>query len=94
MSDVIRLKTRRERNEERDQAYEDQAHATAITMLEDALAFANGQTDRRVTGVAIAFAFSDRCYASRVPLDADNYGSLIAAVADCHYRLMKITSED
>lgn len=40
MSDVIRLKTRREREEEHDRA--------------------------------VALAFSDRCYASHVPLDADN----------------------
>lgn len=47
-----------------------------------------------LTGVAIAMTFSDRCYASHVPLHADNYGSLIAAVHDCNYRLMKITNGD
>lgn len=94
MSDVIRLKTRADLEKEADRAYEDQAHNTAIQMLEEALELARSQTTRRVTGVAIAFTFSDRAYASHVPTDADNYGSLIAAVADCHYRLMKHTNED
>jgi len=90
---IIRLKTRSELVAAAEREYEDQAHATAVKMLEDALDFVKGQTDRRVTGVAIAFAFSDRAYASHIPTDADNYGSLIAAVDDCHYRLLKHTNE-
>jgi hypothetical protein len=90
---IIRLKTRLEIAAEADREYEDRAHATAIKMLEDALEFVRGQHDRRVTGVAIAFTFSDRAYASHIPTDADNYGSLIAAVDDCHYRLLKHTNE-
>lgn len=92
MTDVIRLKTRAELAAGEQQAYEDRAQATAIKMLEDALAFAKDQVGRRVTGVAIAFTFSDRAYASHIPIDADNYGSLIAAVDDCHYRLMRHTN--
>lgn len=91
---VIRLKTMPEREAEADKAYEDRAHATAIRMLEEALAMVRGQTERRVTGVAIAFAFSDRSYASHIPVDADNYGSLIAAVCDTEYRLMRHTNGD
>lgn len=90
---IIRLKTHRELAAEAEREYQDRAHATAVSMLEDALDFVKSQTDRRVTGVAIAFAFSDRAYASHVPTDADNYGSLIAAVADCNYRLLKHTNE-
>jgi len=90
---IIRLKTHRDRSAAAERDYEDRAHATAISMLEDALDFARGQSDRRVIGVAIAFAFSDRAYASRIPTDADNYGSLIAAIADCNYRLLKHTNE-
>lgn len=39
-------------------------------------------------------AYEDRAQAtaSHIPIDADNYGSLIAAVDDCHYRLMRHTN--
>lgn len=91
---VIRLVTRAEREAGEQAAYEAQASASAIRMLEEALEMARDQTERRVVGVAIAFSFSDRVYASHIPVDADNYGSLIAAVADAHYRLLKHTNGD
>lgn len=98
MSDggVIQFRTPAQRVADADRAYEEQANAEAIRMLEEALAFALGQASegRRVTGVAIAMTFSDRCYASHIPLHGDNLGSLIGAVADCQYRLMRLTNGD
>lgn len=93
---VIQFRTRAQRAAEADRAYEEQANAEAIRMLEEALAFARAQESdgRRVTGVAIAMTFSDRCYASHIPLYGDNLGSLIGAVADCQYRLMRLTNGD
>lgn len=98
MSDagVIRFRPPAERRADEDRAYEDAANAEAICMLEEALAYARAQANegRRVTGVAIAMTFSDRCYASHIPLHGDNLGSLIGAVADCQYRLMRLTNGD
>lgn len=97
MSDgVIKFRTPEQRAADADRAYEDQAHDEAIRMLEEGLAFARGQLadGRRVTGVAIAMTFSDRCYASHIPSHGDNLGSLIGAVADCQYRLMRLTNGD
>jgi len=92
--DVIKFRTRTQIQVDDEQAYEGAAHAEAIAMLEEALEFVRNKQGGRVTGVAIALAFADRAYASHVPLHADNCGSLIAAIADCQYRMMKITNNE
>lgn len=94
MSDVIKFRSLAELEGEADREYAERAHAEAIRMLEDALVFVRGQVGRRVCGVAIAMAFDDRCYASHIPTGADNFGSLIAAVADCQHRLLVHTNRE
>lgn len=89
---VIRLVTAPEREAAADREYQEGAHADAERMLEEMLAFVRGRTDRQVTGIAIAVAFSDRTYASHIPLHADNVGSLIAALSDAWYRMLKHTN--
>lgn len=92
---VIRLVPMPEREAQADAAYQTLAMTEAITMLEEALEFAKGRPEgARVTGVAIAFAFEDRAYGRHLPLHADNYGSLVAAVADAQYGLLKHTNGD
>jgi hypothetical protein len=96
MSDdgLIHFRTRAQRAAEADRACQETANAEAIRMLEQSLAYAKAQANegRLVSGVAIGMVFSDRCYASHIPVDADNYGLLIAAVADCQYRLQRLIS--
>lgn len=89
---VIQFRTPAQRQAEEDRAYQDAANAEALRMLEESLTYARAQASegRQVTGVAIAMTFSDRCYSSHIPNNADNYGSLIAAVADCQYRLHRL----
>lgn len=91
---VIRLVTAPEREAAADREHTEGAHAEAVRMLEEMLAFVRDNPDRQVTGLAIAVAFSDRTYASHLPLHADNMGSLIAAASDVWYRLLKQTNGD
>lgn len=91
---VIQFRTANQRAAEADRAYVDGAREEAIRMLEEALELAKSQQGRSCTGVAIAMTFSDRYYASHVPLKADNCGSLIAALVDCQWRLMKLINGD
>lgn len=86
MSDIIRLVTAAERTEAEETAYCDAAHAEAVEMLERALEMAK---ERRVSSVAVAFAFADRSYGSLIPLKGNDVGLLLGSVTDLAYRLTK-----
>lgn len=89
MSDVLRLVTLPEREAEERTAYEDGAHSEAVDMLERALAMVK---ERKVSSVAIAFAFDDQAYGSLIPTAGNKMGHLIGAVADMQHRLLRRTN--
>ena len=94
-SGIIPFQTSQERSAKRDASYTDRAAAEAITMLEEALAYARGRPEgQRVTAVAISLSFEDRAYGRHIPLHGDNLGSLLAALSDAHYGLLKLTNGD
>lgn len=83
---VVRLVTRRERDEIEEQVCRDESNAEAIELLEAVLEKARDGT--RVVGVAIAIAYGDHGFASVVPNRTENVGALIAGLADCQHRIL------
>lgn len=91
--EVIELRSREERAAERDanerKEYDTAAHDEAITMLNEAIEIAKRLN---ATGVVIGLAFPDGSYGSYIPTAANNVAGLLAALADCQYRLLKNTN--
>ena len=89
MSDVIQFMTSEQRQAkvelQEKQAYNEEAHAEAITMLEDALRFA--REEKSLTAVAIAYSFADGRFATQVPSHGNQMGALAGAVATMGFRI-------
>lgn len=78
MSEVIKLTTVPEREAAEAKAYDEAVHEEAIGMLEKALVMAR---ERRLTGVAISFAWADGSYGRMMPTLMHHWAALIGAVA-------------
>jgi hypothetical protein len=83
--DVIKLVTAPEREAAEERSFAEQVHEEAIGMLERALVMAR---ERRLTGVAIAFAWEDGSYGRMMPSLMARWAALIGSVATLQHDLI------
>lgn len=88
---VIEFVTRAQQEAADVDAYRDAAHDEALSMLERALKIVTG---RKTSGIVIAIAFDDGCFAYLTPDHAWNAGLLVGAASTAHQTLMTKLHEE
>lgn len=91
--EIVELRSREQLAAEREASerkeYDAAAQGEVVSMLSQAIEIAQ---QAGATGVVIGLSFSDGSYGSYIPTAANNVGGLLAALADCQYRLLKNTN--
>jgi len=90
---VVRLVPLAERQAKEEQAYLDEAHAEALSMLDRARKVIE-EHGGRVTGLAISIAWEDGSYGRLIPVEMCHSASLIGSVGTTHHDLILRTLTD
>lgn len=85
---VIRLETKQQRADRQDQEYRDEVQREALTMLEMMIGLVK---ERRISGLAIAFAWEDGYYGRLLPTLTSNMAALIGSLGTAHHALIAST---
>lgn len=91
MSDVVKLVTAKEREEQQDHEYNELVHDEAIDMLRR---MGDLAAKHKISGLAIVFVTQDGLYGRMLPRETSNMASLIGALGTAHHDLILRTLTD